>query len=53
MLSHVRYTSRQNKGEPMASTKTKPGRGWHGDSARHAQAGKQGGQKRAELAQKT
>ena len=31
----------------MASTKTKPGRGWHGDSARHAQAGKRGGQKRA------
>lgn len=31
----------------MATAKTKPGRGWHGDSARHALAGKQGGQKRA------
>lgn len=40
-----------NKGEKMA-IKTKLGRGWHGDSARHAQAGKQGGEKSAIKRQK-
>lgn len=32
----------------MAIAKTKPGRGWHGNSAGHAQAGKMGGEKNAE-----
>jgi hypothetical protein len=35
----------------MAEKKEKPGRGWHGDTAGHAKAGRLGGKARAQKRQ--
>jgi hypothetical protein len=45
--SIYQYIQINNKGIKMEQKEEKKGRGWHGDSAGHAKAGRQGGKARA------